>query len=308
MDVKLIVVALGLIFLIENASACRRNSQCSSGWCEGGGVWKSGHCKAKRHDGQQCSNGDGNSCHSKQCTCGLCGRKQNTGAVCATNDNCHSNWCEKRPLSFGCSGRCAVRGRPIDQAFKFIRVDRTRNPRRLTVTMRGRPTASGIINEAGLVQTGYVNFPDDRRYNFWYYPKEATIYWDNVKGRTSNIWRGGSGKDETVEVEDVPMKLNDEETITIGKKEMEDEKMENENIQDDDITPDMAPEPASKIRGDAAEPAMKALDEAAEPAMEVLDEAAEPASKVQDEAAKETLNEATEPEIAIASDIVLVPV
>ena len=163
----MVVVAVALILVMENVSACRRNSQCSSGlflfcafffdrltlsytglsslgdlifiyflllspcrdyyfcsfsfifhfyfiffhffcpsgWCEGGGFFSSGHCISKRHDGHHCYNGDGNSCWSGQCTCGLCGRKQKGGAACATNDNCKSNWCERGSWSWGCSGK-----------------------------------------------------------------------------------------------------------------------------------------------------------------------------------------------------------
>ena len=55
----------------------------------------------------------------------------------------------------------------------------------------GRPTAKGIINEQNeRLHTGYVNFPDDRTYRFWYHTDEAKIYWDNDKGRTRNIWSG----------------------------------------------------------------------------------------------------------------------
>ena len=58
----------------------------------------------------------------------------------------------------------------------------------------GRPTATGQIDGTnGPIQTGYVIFPDDRRYNFWYYMEEAVIYWDHDKGKTTNIWRGLRG-------------------------------------------------------------------------------------------------------------------
>ena len=60
-----------------------------------------------------------------------------------------------------------------------------------TLSIRQCFTATGQIDGTnGPVQTGYVIFPDDRRYNFWYYMEEAVIYWDNDKGKTKNIWRG----------------------------------------------------------------------------------------------------------------------
>merc|ERR1719193_150703 len=83
---------------------------------------------------------------------------------------------------------------PLDEAFKYISVDRSKKPYQVTVAMAqfgGRPTARGQIDETnGKVQTGYVVFPDDRRYNFWYHTEESTIYWDHDKGKTSNIWAG----------------------------------------------------------------------------------------------------------------------
>ena len=54
-----------------------------------------------------------------------------------------------------------------------------------------RPTARGEIDETDrLIHTGYVNFSDDRKYKFWYHADEAKIYWDDDKGKTSNIWNG----------------------------------------------------------------------------------------------------------------------
>ena len=59
------------------------------------------------------------------------------------------------------------------------------------ISTKNRPTATGVIDETShVVHTGHVVFPDDRKYNFWYYPQEATIYWDNDKGKTNNIWKG----------------------------------------------------------------------------------------------------------------------
>ena len=54
-----------------------------------------------------------------------------------------------------------------------------------------RPTAKGEINETDAkVHTGFVTFPDDRKYRFWYHTDKAKIYWDNDKGNTNNIWTG----------------------------------------------------------------------------------------------------------------------
>jgi len=54
----------------------------------------------------------------------------------------------------------------------------------------GRRDASGQIDETKTPHRGWVTFPDDRKYSFWFYPSEKTIYWDADKGRTNNIWRG----------------------------------------------------------------------------------------------------------------------
>ena len=57
--------------------------------------------------------------------------------------------------------------------------------------MGTRPAAKGEISEQNeRLHTGFVNFPDDRKYRFWYHTDEAKIYWDNVKGKTRNIWTG----------------------------------------------------------------------------------------------------------------------
>ena len=54
-----------------------------------------------------CHNGDGNSCVSGQCTCGLCGRKRDDREACSTDDNCYSGNCIlKDGLTWGCSGVC----------------------------------------------------------------------------------------------------------------------------------------------------------------------------------------------------------
>eukprot|EP00794_Sanderia_malayensis_P009630 gene9630-10618_t len=85
---------------------CSTNANCASGWCDGSPTWGCrGTCRAKISDGNPCRNGDGNSCSSGQCTCGYCGRRQNTWRRCSTNDNCKSGWCDGRP-TYGCRGTC----------------------------------------------------------------------------------------------------------------------------------------------------------------------------------------------------------
>ena len=78
----------------------------------------------------------------------------------------------------------------MDDAFSIITIDRTKTPHEVTVYLRGH-YAKGIINEQNeRVHTGYVHFPDDRTYKFWYHTDLATIYWDHDKGHTGNIWGG----------------------------------------------------------------------------------------------------------------------
>ena len=81
----------------------------------------------------------------------------------------------------------------MDIAFSHITVDRSKKPFKVNVDMSksSRPTAKGEIDETNaLIHTGYVTFPDDRKYKFWYHTDEAKIYWDNDKGKTNNIWHG----------------------------------------------------------------------------------------------------------------------
>ena len=51
-----------------------------------------------------------------------------------------------------------------------------------------RPDASGQMNPGQNSLIGFVNFPDDRTYQYNFYPEEDTIYWDGDKGTTTNIW------------------------------------------------------------------------------------------------------------------------
>ena len=51
-----------------------------------------------------------------------------------------------------------------------------------------RPPATGRVDESNWeVQTGYLNFPDDRRFSFWYYPSEGVIHFDSERG--GNKWK-----------------------------------------------------------------------------------------------------------------------
>jgi len=56
----------------------------------------------------------------------------------------------------------------------------------------GRPDASGEItwDDATGVGTGYMEFPDDRRYSLVYYPDESIFYWDGDRDTTDNTWGG----------------------------------------------------------------------------------------------------------------------
>jgi len=116
--VSIVCIAMKLLFVvvvvvvclvnIQPVESCNKNSQCPSRFCIGGTFWRSGKCAAeKRPDGVGCHNGDGNSCVSGQCTCGLCGRKRDDREACSTDDNCYSGNCIlKDGLTWGCSGVC----------------------------------------------------------------------------------------------------------------------------------------------------------------------------------------------------------
>merc|ERR1719397_1537058 len=88
---------------------------------------------------------------------------------------------------------------PIDDAFKEnkdfkIIVDRSiaaGGGSSITVDflLNGRPNAIGKINENGYIHTGFVDFPDDTKYDFWYHPDEGIIYWGADNGDHS--WQAG---------------------------------------------------------------------------------------------------------------------
>ena len=83
----------------------------------------------------------------------------------------------------------------IDEAFKegiVITVDRSKKPYTLKITSGQGDPASGEIDETEqMLHTGFATFPDenDKKYNFWYYPSEGSIYWDGKRGTTEDIWR-----------------------------------------------------------------------------------------------------------------------
>jgi len=116
--VSIVCIAMKLLFVvvvvvvclvnIQPVESCNKNSQCPSRFCIGGTFWRSGKCAAeKRPDGVGCHNGDGNSCVSGQCTCKLCGRKQDNLKACSTDDNCYSGNCQNSgSVTWGCNGVC----------------------------------------------------------------------------------------------------------------------------------------------------------------------------------------------------------
>ena len=58
-----------------------------------------------------------------------------------------------------------------------------------SINTGNRPDAHGTINRSVHPNTGKVTFPDDRTYNFLFYPREGTFYWDVDKG--DNKWQDG---------------------------------------------------------------------------------------------------------------------
>jgi hypothetical protein len=84
----------------------------------------------------------------------------------------------------------------IDEAFKNFGAAKIIVDRSTAVTggwkiqidwKNSRPTANGVIDETGPVHTGFMVFPDDRKYFFWYHPDQRIIYWDNDNG--SHVWK-----------------------------------------------------------------------------------------------------------------------
>ena len=98
---------LTLVSIVQN---CRKNSDCASGWCEGGTFWKSGRCDPKRGDGEACrkswnSQCDDNSCRAGYSTCGVCGKAGN-GNTCSSNSDCSTGWCSGQ-VTWSCRGKCS---------------------------------------------------------------------------------------------------------------------------------------------------------------------------------------------------------
>ena len=124
--------------------------------------------------------------------------------VCASNAHTYGNKCQfasakkcgtlEPSAKLISKGRCKEVGTPLDEAFgNVISVDRSMKPYRVIVRLARwkLPTARGEIDESNnQIQTGFVHFPNDRKYKFWYRTDEATVYWDADKGKTRNIWRG----------------------------------------------------------------------------------------------------------------------
>jgi hypothetical protein len=51
------------------------------------------------------------------------------------------------------------------------------------------PKPNGATCGARACGTGYVDFPDDRRYHFWFYPGQEKISWDTQDTPNSNVWQ-----------------------------------------------------------------------------------------------------------------------
>merc|ERR1711935_400341 len=63
-----------------------------------------------------------------------------------------------------------------------------RNNTVLSVDMGDREDAFGEIDEMceDGIHTGFIEFPDDRRYDMWYYPQEGKLHFDEERG--GNCW------------------------------------------------------------------------------------------------------------------------
>ena len=87
-------------------------------------------------------------------------------------------------------------GTPIDKAFDpvpWVTIQKS-DTGALTVIWGGgyanRPNAWGQINENVYPQTGYITFPDDRKYTLFYYPDDARISWERVREGNWHFWDG----------------------------------------------------------------------------------------------------------------------
>jgi len=81
---------------IPNNGVCQKNSQCHSGWCEGGNIGCGGRCRSKRADGHKCYGSDDNSCASGKCRgCDYCANSHGQlpeNYNCRTDSNCRSGF------------------------------------------------------------------------------------------------------------------------------------------------------------------------------------------------------------------------
>jgi len=104
---KYLLLALVSIYATTAViEGCKKNSDCASGFCDGGTFWKSGTCRSLVADGGRClQNGDANSCISKKCICSHCGQRMSDGYQCSANSDCRSGWCNG-VFTIGCRGVC----------------------------------------------------------------------------------------------------------------------------------------------------------------------------------------------------------
>jgi len=91
----------------HDTHVCQNNSQCVSGWCEGGNLGCGGRCKRKRYDSEDSYGGDGNSCYSGRAQCGSCG-KRSKDESCSEDSDCIHNDCTAcfGCPKWGCKGHC----------------------------------------------------------------------------------------------------------------------------------------------------------------------------------------------------------
>ena len=83
----------------------------------------------------------------------------------------------------------------MDDAFEYISVDRSQKPHIVVIEDRREPpgpSVYGSIDESDEYRhQGIVRFPPPRGIqDFFYYPKEAKLYWDNSKEKSQDVWVG----------------------------------------------------------------------------------------------------------------------
>jgi len=105
------------------ATCCCKNSNCSTGFCKGGGLpfcyckpYKlfTGSCATKRNDGEKAFlDGDEDSCKSGKETCGYCGSKNSNGKKCSKDVDCESGRCDVKKFTLQpCTGVCSTTRKP----------------------------------------------------------------------------------------------------------------------------------------------------------------------------------------------------